>query len=486
MPPRTSSRRPVARRGVTKTKDVVAPPSPMATTPARTKRSAPAASPPASPAAGSTDVTMATPASERKRQAVSVAGSAVPNVFPVRPPTTQAVRPALRRRKTSGDLLPVPTLPTPGFLGPKGVLDTTRPAGGITFAMGGNMAGELGLDPDVIQEKMRPAMVGGQVAKVKAVAVAVGGMHTVAISDEGKLYSWGCNDEHALGRAGTEWDPEVVIPHSLDGTPEPDLKFVQAVCTDSASFALTSEGVVYGCGTFRNLEGVLGFQPNEKFRKELKPVDSLVGLTVVSLASGLNHIVALTNDRRVYTLGAGKRQEHIAVSIDPSTETLATIASNENSVPNPLGRLSLSRSRPADSSLIAEPVYLKNRSGAVAIASGGFSSFVICADGNVFGWGLNRSGQLGLGDTENRDTPVHIPSLTEIGVQQIATGNFHTLALDKAGKVFSFGQATGGLLGLGDEVAKAGEDISEPRPVDIDDVAEGETILVDGKTDSHL
>jgi regulator of chromosome condensation len=34
-----------------------------------------------------------------------------------------------------------------------------------------------------------------------------GGMHTVALSTHGKVYTWGCNDEGALGREGPENTP---------------------------------------------------------------------------------------------------------------------------------------------------------------------------------------------------------------------------------------------------------------------------------------
>ena len=34
-----------------------------------------------------------------------------------------------------------------------------------------------------------------------------GGMHTVAIAPSGAVYTWGCNDEGALGRAGKEDKP---------------------------------------------------------------------------------------------------------------------------------------------------------------------------------------------------------------------------------------------------------------------------------------
>jgi regulator of chromosome condensation len=37
--------------------------------------------------------------------------------------------------------------------------------------------------------------------------IVCGGMHTVALSNQGKVYTWGCNDEGALGRIGAENSP---------------------------------------------------------------------------------------------------------------------------------------------------------------------------------------------------------------------------------------------------------------------------------------
>lgn len=36
-------------------------------------------------------------------------------------------------------------------------------------------------------------------------------MHTVALSNHGKIYTWGCNDEGALGREGPENVPLEVL-----------------------------------------------------------------------------------------------------------------------------------------------------------------------------------------------------------------------------------------------------------------------------------
>lgn len=43
--------------------------------------------------------------------------------------------------------------------------------------------------------------------KVPIVKLSCGGMHTAAIATSGAVYTWGCNDEGALGRAGNEDKP---------------------------------------------------------------------------------------------------------------------------------------------------------------------------------------------------------------------------------------------------------------------------------------
>lgn len=48
--------------------------------------------------------------------------------------------------------------------------------------------------------------MGGAVAN-RILKIACGGMHTVALSSLGKIYTWGCNDDGALGRDGAENQP---------------------------------------------------------------------------------------------------------------------------------------------------------------------------------------------------------------------------------------------------------------------------------------
>jgi alpha-tubulin suppressor-like RCC1 family protein len=66
--------------------------------------------------------------------------------------------------------------------------------------------------------------------------VVAGGLHTLALSKTGKVYSWGCNDQKALGRAGEESEPHQVT--DLD-----HILVVKIACGDSCSVALTDQGV---------------------------------------------------------------------------------------------------------------------------------------------------------------------------------------------------------------------------------------------------
>jgi regulator of chromosome condensation len=97
---------------------------------------------------------------------------------------------------------------------------------------------------------------------VGVVQIAVGGMHCVALTQDQKVLTWGVNDNGALGR-DTDLDSEdededndlspkestpTAIPTEFFG--KGVKAFVQVVATDSASFALTLDGSVYGWGTF--------------------------------------------------------------------------------------------------------------------------------------------------------------------------------------------------------------------------------------------
>ena len=69
----------------------------------------------------------------------------------------------------------------------------------------------------------------------------------------------------------------------------------------------------------------------------------------------------------------------------------------------------------------------------------------------MFACGNNERGQLGLGDTTNRNTFTAVPALPDGKVaKQVVAGSCHTMILAEDGTVFACGENTYGQLGLGD------------------------------------
>jgi len=80
------------------------------------------------------------------------------------------------------------------------------------------------------------------------------------------------------------------------------------------------------------------------------------------------------------------------------------------------------------------------------VAGGGYHTAVILADGTVRTFGDNGLGQLGLGDTVTRLTPVTVLNITS--ATAVAGGRYHTAVLLADGTVRTFGRNNNGQLGI--------------------------------------
>lgn len=140
------------------------------------------------------------------------------------------------------------------------------------LVFGNGDAGELGLGPavqEVRRPRLNPFLDPDDPSALHVVQLACGGMHTVALTKDNKIITWGVNDNCALGR-NTAWegglrdinrdsDDEDGELNPVESTPTPipssafpsGTKFVQVAAGDSCSFALTDTGLVYGWGTFK-------------------------------------------------------------------------------------------------------------------------------------------------------------------------------------------------------------------------------------------
>jgi alpha-tubulin suppressor-like RCC1 family protein len=62
-------------------------------------------------------------------------------------------------------------------------------------------------------------------------------------------------------------------------------------------------------------------------------------------------------------------------------------------------------------------------------------SFVLFSDGELYSWGCNTYGELGLGNQNGQQKPILISSLTGIPIAFIACGGNHSFAVSTSGKL---------------------------------------------------
>ena len=127
-----------------------------------------------------------------------------------------------------------------------------------------------------------------------------------------------------------------------------------------------------------------------------------------------------------------------------------------------------------DATFIArdEPVDVVNIDpfSVIALTSGIKHTCALTSDNQVYCWGLNSSGQLGDGTTENRNQPVQVKGLTG-NIVAISAGSEFTCAQNAANEVFCWGNNATGQLNDGTE---------ENRTTPVKATAISEVLLVSG------
>ncbi|GHU88772.1 hypothetical protein FACS1894202_05540 [Clostridia bacterium] len=154
--------------------------------------------------------------------------------------------------------------------------------------------------------------------------------------------------------------------------------------------------------------------------------------TVLQIAAGENHTLALLDDKSVWAWGSN---EYGQVGDGTNfTRNLPTMVISEDGVLVDGERLQV-----------------------VAIAAGANHSFAVLTDGRVVAWGNNRYGQLGDSTTGNRDKPVpvmisaseyfYVTTWEADDEPNISAGFGHTMAISQDGYLYGWGNNTFGQLG---------------------------------------
>jgi alpha-tubulin suppressor-like RCC1 family protein len=244
------------------------------------------------------------------------------------------------------------------------------------------------------------------------VAIAAGVSHSLALSSNGKVYATGLNYDGQLGLGDSG---EGIFKLHATFTEIIDLrdKNITAIsASDSASFALSSNGKVYATG--ENYYGELGLG-DKTDRNVFAEITDLRDKNITAISAGNMHTTALSKDGRVYAAGY-----------------------NSN------GELGLGDKNNRDT--FTEITDLRDKN-ITAISN----SFALSSDGKVYAAGDNYYGELGLGDENDRDVWTLVPSLSGKNIGAVVA-RLHSIALSKDGRIYTTGYNSNGQLGLDDKI----------------------------------
>ena len=133
--------------------------------------------------------------------------------------------------------------------------------------------------------------------------ISCGGAHTAALTDDGQLYVWGRGTEGQLGLG--DYRPRTV-PALVKALGEQDkgTSVLQVACGAAHTLALCDNGDVYSWGSNEEMQLGLGSSFGRKVnRPEL--VAELSNKGVLRVAAGKNFSMAMTESGDVYSWGAG-------------------------------------------------------------------------------------------------------------------------------------------------------------------------------------
>jgi YD repeat-containing protein len=303
-------------------------------------------------------------------------------------------------------------------------------SGGAVYAWGNNGFGQLGNGLTVIS--FLPVQVQLTVPAgsflLDVTAVAAGGSHSLALQS-GTVWAWGDNTYGQLGDATYSNRPTAVQAQDK-GTGAPLTQVTKIAAGGGHSLAIAgldpnSPAYAWGYNGF----GQLGQQSSSTTNSSLAlPVTQAAGAAtlynVTDIAAGGSHSLFLTSDGTVWACGY-----------------------------NALGQLGDTTTTDGKSGV----VQVKGLTGVFSqVAAGLDHSLALKSDGTVWAWGYNFSGQLGNGAALASITPVTAPVQVMInantplnGVTKIIAIGNHSLAVT-GGQIYAWGENTFGQLGLGD------------------------------------
>ena len=254
--------------------------------------------------------------------------------------------------------------------------------------------------------------------------------HCACLDNDGNIFTFGDNGYGKLG-IGDEDDPHFCIPQKVHIP-----LCTQVSCSYSHTTCLNENGEVYSFGN--NEQGQLGLGNNEESYNSPQLISSLKDVEFIEC--GENHTFCKTLNNEIYCWG---KNEYGQLGLENTDNQNTPILC---------------------SSLLNEDI--------VDIKCGDDHTLVLTSNGDVLSCGWNRYGQLGRETDNNQSSSFQkLEDLSEI--TRIECGYTHSLCIDINNDLYVFGANYHGQLGLGDDYNRIYKPMKHPSLSNIIDISKG-------------
>ena len=272
-------------------------------------------------------------------------------------------------------------------------------ADGKVFTWGSNAFGQLG--NGTTNDSDEPVEVNFKEGTI-ITQVAAGEEYSVALDSEGNVWTWGRNNYFQIGHTGGDQ----YTPYKVGGLP----KVIKIAAGNYTTMVITENKELYGWG-FNGYGNIgIGSYTNKVTASKVVGFEDVIDVSV-----GKNHTMTLTSDGNVYVTGS-----NLYGQLGNGNEEIFKV--------NEFTKVNL-------------PDVI------TTIDCGELSNAVITVNGNVYTWGQNAYGQLGLGDKETQFNPTLVSGLNNI--REIEIGKTNAIVRDGNGKMYITGSNIYGQLGKG-------------------------------------
>eukprot|EP00049_Salpingoeca_infusionum_P016577 m.340471 g.340471 ORF g.340471 m.340471 type:complete len:1615 (-) comp16105_c0_seq2:2986-7830(-) len=282
------------------------------------------------------------------------------------------------------------------------------------YAWGNNDMGQLGLGH--FESRDKPTKI-EELNGEDITNVVVGYHHCFAQSAE-SVWSWGAN---SYGQLGLGCKDHVTVPKSIPGTYHKQI--VQLAAGIAHSVFLSAQGIVYTCG--RGLFGELIGMGSVLHRREFEPVQ--LETTVRLIACGPVQTLLLTHSERLLMAGRSFLDTR-PLPTDPKLSRTQRMGRDYTPTDIPL---------PCAGKAITQ------------IAAGLNHALLLTDKGHVYSFGHGATFALGHGTMHDIEAPTRITAFRDIQIDSVAVGEAFSVAVDVNQQIFVWGQDGCGELGLG-------------------------------------